>query len=64
MDSRTVIRLIEAEGWAFKVQVGSHAHFIHLVRLGKTTVPHPVKDINVKTIISIERQSGVKLRRR
>ncbi len=64
MDSRTIIRLIEAEGWEFKEQQGSHAHFRHATRRGKTTVPHPVKDMPIKTLISIERQSSVKLRRR
>jgi predicted RNA binding protein YcfA (HicA-like mRNA interferase family) len=64
MDSREIIRLIEAEGWEFKDQRGSHIQFKHPSRAGKTTVPHPVKDVKLPTIISIERQSGVKLRRR
>ncbi|MGF1549601.1 MAG: type II toxin-antitoxin system HicA family toxin [Sphingomonadaceae bacterium] len=64
MDSRTIIRLIEAEGWEFRSQKGSHAQFKHPTRPGRTTVPHPLKDVTKKTIISIEKQSGVRLRRR
>jgi predicted RNA binding protein YcfA (HicA-like mRNA interferase family) len=64
MDSREIIRLIEAEGWEFKDQRGSHVQFKHVGRPGKVTVPHPLKDVSIKTIISIERQSGVRLRRR
>ena len=64
MNSREIIRLLEADGWTFKSQEGSHRHFKHPTKLGKTTVPHPARDINVKTVRSIERQSGVNLRRR
>jgi predicted RNA binding protein YcfA (HicA-like mRNA interferase family) len=64
MDSREIVRMIEAEGWEFKDQRGSHAQFRHPTKKGKITVPHPLKDVPVKTIISIERQSGVRLRRR
>ena len=63
MDSRTIIRLIEAEGWYPVGQTGSHIQFKHDARLGKTTVPHPRKDVKVKTVQFIERQSGVSLRR-
>lgn len=64
VDSRTIIRLIEVEGW-FKVhQVGSHMQFKHKGRKGRVTVPHPRKDVRIEDVVSIERQSGVKLRRR
>jgi predicted RNA binding protein YcfA (HicA-like mRNA interferase family) len=29
---------------------------------GRVTVPHPVRDLKIGTVKSIERQSGVKLR--
>jgi predicted RNA binding protein YcfA (HicA-like mRNA interferase family) len=41
---------------------GSHHHFTHPTRPGVVTVPHPVKDLKIGTLKSIERQSGVKLR--
>jgi len=61
MDSRRVIRAIEAEGWRHVRTTGSHWHFQHDTRLGIVTVPHPKKDLPPGTIKSIERQSGVKL---
>ncbi|HYC66553.1 MAG TPA: type II toxin-antitoxin system HicA family toxin [Reyranellaceae bacterium] len=62
MDSRTVIRLIEADGWFEVDQKGSHKQFKHPSKPGKATVPHPTKDIPMGTLKSIERQTGVKLR--
>lgn len=63
MDSRTVIKLIEAAGWYEAGHEGSHKQFRHPTRLGKVTVPHPKKDFKLPTLRSIERQSGVALRR-
>ncbi len=63
MDSRTIIRLIEADGWHRVGQTGSHIQFKHDAKPGKTTVPNPRKDVTLKTVQSIERQSGVRLRR-
>jgi predicted RNA binding protein YcfA (HicA-like mRNA interferase family) len=63
MNSRDVIRAIEADGWRLKRVTGDHHHFSHPERPGLVTVPHPIKDIKIGTLKSIERQSGVKLRR-
>jgi predicted RNA binding protein YcfA (HicA-like mRNA interferase family) len=63
MDSRAVIRLLEAAGWRLVRVTGSHHHFRHPAQAGTTTVAHPVKDIPPGTLRSIERQSGVTLRR-
>ncbi len=62
MDSKEVIRLIEADGWYQVAQKGSHRQFKHPTKPGKATVPHPEKDIPVGTLKSIERRTGVKLR--
>lgn len=62
MDSATVIRRIEADGWYRVAQKGSHVQFKHPTRPGKTTVPHPKKDLPIGTLKSIERQTGVRLR--
>ena len=64
MDSRTIIRLLEAEGWELARIKGSHHHFTHDERPGTTTVPHPRKDVKIKTVRAIEYQSGVRLRGR
>jgi len=62
MDSKTVIKLIEADGWFEVAQKGSHKRFKHSIKPGKATVPHPKKDLPLPTLRSIERQTGVKLR--
>ena len=62
MDSRTIIRLLEAAGWEQVRVAGSHHHFRHPKRGGTVTVAHPKKDLPIGTVRSIERQSGVSLR--
>ena len=60
--SKEVIRLLQMDGWYQVGQTGSHAHFKHDTKTGKITVPHPVKDLPIGTVKSIEKASGVKLR--
>ncbi len=53
---------LEKAGWIEVRQTGSHKHFRHPNRSNTTTVLHPRKDLALKTLKSIERQSGVTLR--
>lgn len=62
MNSREIIRKLEADGWRLKRVTGSHHHFTHPAKPGLVTVPHPVRDIKVGTLKSIERQAGIRLR--
>jgi predicted RNA binding protein YcfA (HicA-like mRNA interferase family) len=64
MDSREVIRVLEADGWRLIRTKGSHRQYRHPARPGLVTVPHPRKDIPVGTLRSIERQAGLRLRER
>ena len=60
---RDIIDALEAHGWVQVAQVGSHRQFKHPSRLGRVTVAgHPSVEMHPKTLRSIERQSGVKLR--
>ncbi len=61
MSSREVIARIQAAGWVLVRSRGSHRQFIHPVRRGVVTVPHPRKDLPLGTLKSIEKQSGVML---
>jgi len=61
LSSRKVIKALEAAGFAKVDQKGSHVQFKHPQRKGRVTVPHPKRDLHIKTIKSIEQQSGVKL---
>lgn len=62
MDSRSVIRRLEDDGWYQVGSRGDHLYFKHPVKPGKVTVQHPVKDLWIKNIRSIEKQAGIKLR--
>jgi predicted RNA binding protein YcfA (HicA-like mRNA interferase family) len=59
--SREIIAALLKDGWFEAGQTGSHRHFKHPTKPGKVTVPHPKRDLPVKTIKSIEKASGLKL---
>lgn len=61
MRSSEAIKLIEADGWFFVRQTGSHRHYRHPTKPGTTTVPHPKKHLPIGTRKSISKQSGVPL---
>jgi predicted RNA binding protein YcfA (HicA-like mRNA interferase family) len=53
---------LKADGWFEVAQAGSHKQFKHPEKPGRVTVPWPRRDIPVGTILSIEKQAGIKLR--
>ena len=58
---REMEKLILADGWIFKNQVGSHRNYIHPTKTGKVTILfHQGKDLNRKTENSIRKQAGLK----
>ena len=61
-DRREMIAALEANGWRQVAQVGSHVQFKHPEKPGRVTVPHPRKDIPLRTLRSIEKQARMKLR--
>jgi predicted RNA binding protein YcfA (HicA-like mRNA interferase family) len=60
--SADVLRMLFEDGWLVKNQVGSHVQLVHPQKPGKVTVPHPKKDLDVKTVTSILRQAGLSCR--
>ena len=59
--SREVIKMLKEDGWYELPKTGtSHLQFKHPTIKVRTTVKDPVKDIPIKTLRSIERQSGLK----
>jgi predicted RNA binding protein YcfA (HicA-like mRNA interferase family) len=62
MNSRDIIKALEAAGWRKVARKGSHVQFKHPTRSGRVTVPHPRRDLPLGTLRSIESQSGLKLR--
>ncbi len=59
--SKEVVSLLRRNGWDYHSSVGSHCHFVHGKKPGNVTVPHPRKDIPLKTFQSILRQAGIEL---
>jgi predicted RNA binding protein YcfA (HicA-like mRNA interferase family) len=57
--SSELIRIIKSEGWVLDRINRSHHHFYHPIRKGIVTIPHPVKDMDLKTAKSIKRQAGL-----
>jgi predicted RNA binding protein YcfA (HicA-like mRNA interferase family) len=61
MKFRDVLKLIEADGWKYKNQTGSHRQFVHSTKPGKVTVAgHPSDEVPPKTLASIMKQAGLK----
>ena len=58
--SAELIAMVERDGWTLVRVNGSHHHFHHPKKKGIVTVPHPVKDIDPKTVNSIKRQAGLR----
>ncbi len=59
MNSRVIIQMLQEDGWVHKRTTGSHWHFIHPLKRGIVTVPHPKRDFPKGTLKSIAKQSGV-----
>ncbi len=62
MDSRAIIAALRADDWYQVAQKGSHVQFKHPTKPGRVTVVHPIKDIPLGTLRSIEKQAGIRLR--
>lgn len=50
---------IKADGWELIRVNGSHHHFVHPSKKGLVTIPHPKKDLPIKTVKSIRKQAGL-----
>lgn len=53
-------KLILADGWILKSQVGSHRQYIHPTKKGEVTIPLHSKDLKKAMDLSILRQAGPK----
>lgn len=60
MKPREMEKLILADGWIYKNQLGSHRHYTHPTKPGKVTIPFHNKDLPKKTENLIKHQAGLK----
>lgn len=58
--SKEVIKILNAHGWYEVSCVGDHHQFKHSAKPGRVTLTHPVKDVPIRNLKSIERQAGIK----
>ena len=61
MNGKEIMKILKGQGWEIKAVNGSHHQ---LIKDGvKVTVPvHGTHDVKIKTLLSIEEQTGVKLK--
>ncbi|MFQ1022517.1 type II toxin-antitoxin system HicA family toxin [Avibacterium paragallinarum] len=60
MNSANLIKQVEKDGWVLVSVKGSHHQFKHPSKKGRVTIPHPKKDLHIKTVNSILKQAGLK----
>jgi predicted RNA binding protein YcfA (HicA-like mRNA interferase family) len=60
MDSRELIKQLEADGWYLVRTRGSHHQYKHPTKSGVVTIPHPKRDLPIGTLNSIFKQAGLK----
>ena len=60
--SREIIKRLEKDGWFEVSCVGDHHQFKHPFKKGRVTITHPIKDVPIGTLKSIEQQAEVKLK--
>ena len=58
--SREILKMLLDDGWYEVNCVGDHHQFKHSTKPGRVTLRHPVKDLSLRDLKSIERQSGLK----
>ena len=57
--SREIIKIIEKDNWILARIEGSHHIYKHNEKKGIVTIPHPKKDIPIKTVKNIFKQANL-----
>ena len=60
VNSKDLIKLMEADGWALCGSKGSHHIFTHPTKPGHVSVPHPKKDLGVGLLHKLLKQAGLR----
>lgn len=59
--SRELVKILSADGWYEVACIGDHHQYKHPIKKGKVTIPHPNKNLPIKTVKSIFKQAGITL---
>jgi predicted RNA binding protein YcfA (HicA-like mRNA interferase family) len=60
MQSRDLIKVLQTDGWRLRRVRGSHHQFVHPLKAGTVTVPHPKKSLGPGLVNAIRKQAGLK----
>ncbi len=60
MNSKELIRQLEADGWVLRGVKGSHHIFAHAGKPGHITVPHPRLELGKGIVHKLLKQAGSK----
>jgi len=60
MNSKQLIKQLEADGWTLRGVKGSHHIFTHPGKTGHISVPHPRQDLGVGLMHKLLKQAGLK----
>jgi len=60
MQSKDLIKRLEAAGWLLRGVKGPHHIYAHPVRGGHLSVPHPKKDLGAGLVHKLLKQAGLK----
>jgi predicted RNA binding protein YcfA (HicA-like mRNA interferase family) len=64
MKIRTMIRILEDDGWYLTAQKGSHQQYKHPVKPGRVTIAgHPAHDLAIGTEKMIMKQAGLETKK-
>jgi predicted RNA binding protein YcfA (HicA-like mRNA interferase family) len=60
MNSKDLIKLLEADGWRLRSSKGSHHVFTHPAKGGHLSVPHPKEDLGTGLVHKLLKQAGLR----
>ena len=60
MNSKELVKRLEADGWVLRNVKGSHHVFKHHSKPGHISVPHPKKDLGVGLLQQLFKQANLK----
>jgi predicted RNA binding protein YcfA (HicA-like mRNA interferase family) len=60
MNSKELISTFEKDGWILRGSKGSHHIFIHPIKTGHISVPHPKKDLGIGLVQKLLKQAGLR----
>jgi predicted RNA binding protein YcfA (HicA-like mRNA interferase family) len=59
MNFKELEKIIKADGWRLKNVRGSHHHYVHPLKPGKVSIPCHKGDLEIKTVNSVLRKTGL-----